>query len=171
MNRIDYKTLITYFGVFVICQFPILNKFIFANNAFGFIYIGFLLLLPRGLNPFLKITAGFVLGLIIDTFSNTPGLHAFACTFTMFVRDYWYLITLGEPEDDPNINIFSIGLTRIVSSFTPLIAFHLLLIFAIEHGQFSGFSKVISKTVLSTVFSLMVILIVDFAVAKRNIRS
>jgi hypothetical protein len=74
MNRISWKLLIFYFVGYVILQIPLLHKFVLFDVAFSFFYLGFLLFFPLGQNPILRLTAGFLTGLFIDLFSNTPGL-------------------------------------------------------------------------------------------------
>ena len=38
----------------------------------------------------------FLIGLVIDIFSNTPGMHAFACTLAGFIRHPLIQLLMGK---------------------------------------------------------------------------
>ncbi len=75
----------------------LLQVFLFKQLAFGFggtdyfvvfIYPLFILLLPLRITQPLVILLSFALGLLIDLFYATGGLHAAAATFTAWVRPF-----------------------------------------------------------------------------------
>jgi hypothetical protein len=113
---------------------------------------------------------GFFVGLLVDIFTNTPGLHAGISVFIMFIREYYFLTVMDEPEDDPNITLYSLGIRGILVYLFPLIFIHLLLLFSIDSGSFSGFGSVIISTFLSSLFSLGCIVILNFAIARKKQR-
>lgn len=57
-----------------------------------FVYPLIILLLPLRTPASVVILIGFVVGLVVDIFQNTPGVHAGAGAFTGLVRPY--IITL-----------------------------------------------------------------------------
>jgi rod shape-determining protein MreD len=63
-------------------------------------YLYFILLLPSSTNRNLLIFLGFILGLSIDFFSYTLGIHAMASTIAGFSRNY--SLKLFSPRDMPN---------------------------------------------------------------------
>ena len=170
MVRINYPQLIYNFVVFVVLQLPLLYKFVLFDSAFGFFYIGFLLLFPFGINPFIKVSVGFSIGLLIDIFSNTPGLHAAVATLTMFIRDYWLLVVKEDLEDDNNLTIFSLGLQGSFVYFFPLIFLHLLLVFSIEHGKLIGYWLVVKRVFFSSLFTFMCIVIFNLLMVTKKRR-
>ncbi len=170
MVRINYQQLVLYFLVYVVLQLPLLYKFVLFDSAFGFFYLGFLLLLPFGINPFIRLTSGFFVGLLIDIFSNTPGLHAAAGTILMFIRDYWLLVVKEDLEDDPNLSVFRFGMRGTFLYLFPLIFLHLLFIFGIEHGKFLGFGLVLKRVFLSSLFTFICVVIFNFIMAGRKKR-
>ncbi len=170
MSRVNYRFVIYYFLMYVVLQLPLLYKLILFEDAFGFFYIGFLLFLPIGINPFVRMIIGFLTGLLIDIFSNTPGLHASACTLIMFIRDYWFLIVHGDPEDDPNISIYRLGFSGSIYYLLPLVFIHLIWIFTIEHGKWQYFLGVLNTTFWSTLFTFLCIAIFNFAFIQKPAR-
>ena len=167
MERNNLQFQFASFFCYVVIQLPLVNKFVFLDSAFGFFYLGFLIFLPLGMNPFLRIFSGFIIGLIIDIFSNTPGLHAMAATLIMFSKDWWFAITMGENEEDRGLSVFTLGVKGIVLFLFPLILTYMLIVFFIEHGKIEAFLMVFTRAFNSTVFTLIIILIINFIIVKR----
>src|SRR5690554_5441929 len=83
---------VRYIQEFFLFVFLILFQALLLNriNVFGYatpvLYIYFILKLPFGRNPFYTIISGFLMGLIIDVFLNTPGMNAAATTIVATFR-------------------------------------------------------------------------------------
>ncbi|MGM9759655.1 MAG: rod shape-determining protein MreD [Parabacteroides sp.] len=77
---------LAYFVIFVLVQVWVLNNIHFLRIATPFLYLYFILKLPVGLTPTKTIFLSFVVGLVIDAFGNTPGMHTAACTLAGFLR-------------------------------------------------------------------------------------
>ena len=75
-----------YFVVLVLVQVLILNNIHFLRVATPFLYLYFILKIPVGTSQTNVVFFSFLIGLVIDMFSNTPGMHAFACTLAGFIR-------------------------------------------------------------------------------------
>ena len=92
-----------YFVVFVLIQVLILNNIHFLRIATPFLYLS------------------FIAGVVIDTFSNTPGMHAAACTLAGFCREPLIRVFMGKdlPEGIyPSYKTFGFGgFFRYVLSF------------------------------------------------------
>ena len=87
-----------YFVVLVLVQVLILNNIHFLRVATPFLYLYFILKMPVGSSRTNVVFFSFLIGLTIDVFSNTPGMHAFACTLAGFIRhSLIQLLTLFDP--------------------------------------------------------------------------
>ena len=86
--------------IFTLVQVLILNHIHLFNVATPLVYVYFVLLFPRNHQRWLSIILSFSLGLILDSFSNTPGETAFALTLTAFVQPY--VLDLYLDRDDSN---------------------------------------------------------------------
>lgn len=167
MNRISWKLLIFYFVGYVILQIPLLHKFILFDVAFSFFYLGFLLFFPLGQNPILRLMAGFLTGLFIDLFSNTPGLHAGVCTFIMLFRDTWLRFILEYEEGALDMNIYILKMRGVCLYVLPLIFIHHLMIFWINYGSWMGLFLTFDRILASTIFSFLSILLLNLAISKK----
>ena len=76
-----------YFVVFVLIQVLILNNIHFLRIATPFLYLYFIIKMPVGSSRTQVVFFSFIAGVVIDTFSNTPGMHAAACTLAGFCRE------------------------------------------------------------------------------------
>lgn len=101
-----------YFLVFVTIQILVLNNIHFLRIATPFLYLYFILKLPVGIPRTQVVLFSFLAGLTIDTFSNTPGMHAAACTLAGFMRDPLIRLFIGKdlPEGIyPSYKTFGFG--------------------------------------------------------------
>jgi hypothetical protein len=171
MIRINYRYQIWQFIILVILQIPLLYKFILFDKAFGFFYIGFLLLLPYRISPFLKLSIGFFIGLLIDIFSNTPGMHASASVLVIFIKDYWLLAVSEEPEEDINISVNILGRLTASIYLLPLIFVHHLIIFSLEYGRLEGYGSVLIKIFWSSLLTFVTVYVFNLMIAPKRRRA
>jgi rod shape-determining protein MreD len=87
---------IIYFVLLVLVQVLILNNIHFLRLVTPFLYLYFIVKMPVGFTSARVTFLSFLLGLIIDIFSNTPGMHAAACTLTGFVRPAIIKVLMGD---------------------------------------------------------------------------
>jgi len=91
----------------VLVQVWILNNIQLSGYINPYLYIMFLLVLPFEISFWILIPAGFLLGITIDMFMHTPGLHAAATVFAAFVRPgVLSLIAPGDGYEAASVHIF-----------------------------------------------------------------
>lgn len=88
-----------YVIVFVLLQVLFLNNIHFLRIATPFLYLYVILRLPLGESRSGILLFSFFLGLLVDLFGNTAGMHAFATTFAGFCREP--LIRIWNGKDLP----------------------------------------------------------------------
>lgn len=124
---------IIYFVVCALLQILILNNVHFLRVATPFVYLYFIVKLPVGMPKSQVIFLSFLMGLVIDIFGNTPGMHAAACTMTGFSRDSLISFFAGKDLPDgifPSFKTFTYGVYfRYVLS---LVIIHHSVLFFIE---------------------------------------
>lgn len=167
MIRINYLRQALHLIVFLMLQVPFLYKLVLFDRAFGFFYVGFVLLLPHGLNRSLTMVIAFFSGLIIDVFSNTPGIHASACVLIAFVKDSWFNIVMGTSDDDVYMDWNDLKIWGSVKFLLPLIFLHHLIIFTIENGGFNSFGFLFIKVLYSSIYSFAIVFGLTFLTAPK----
>lgn len=122
-----------YFVVLVAVQVLFLNNIYFLRIATPFLYLYFILKLPVGTSQSNVVFFSFLIGLVIDIFSNTPGMHAAACTLAGFIRKPLIHFYMGKdlPEGIfPSYKTFGYGgFFRYVLSF---VVIHHAALFLVE---------------------------------------
>ena len=122
-----------YFVVLVLIQVLILNNIHFLRIATPFLYLYFIVKMPVGSSRDLVVLFSFLIGLVIDVFSNTPGMHAAACTLVGFIREPLIRFYTGKDLPDgiyPSYKAFGYGgFFRYVLS---LVVIHHVTLFLIE---------------------------------------
>ncbi|MEM6829406.1 MAG: hypothetical protein AAGA66_17615 [Bacteroidota bacterium] len=167
MNRVNLKEQVFNLVALLVIQIPLLYRITLFDSAFAFFYVGFLIFLPFSLTRTYLLLIGFLSGLTIDVFSNTPGIHAFACVLIMYVRNNWLQLVYDDVDELININHVSLGATTLTVFVFPIIFLHHLTIFSLENGGFHLFGLLITKVFLSTIFSFIVIFILNYLIAPK----
>lgn len=170
MTRISVKEQVLNLILLLLVQLPLLHRITLFDRAFGFFYIGFLLLLPRGLSRSYLMIIGFFTGLLVDVFTDTPGIHASAAVFTLFIRNFWLNIVNDDTQELTNLNISTLKLTGFIYFIFPLVFVHHFLIFVIENGGFHLFGMVLSKVFFSAIFSSLIIFVINFVISPTRRR-
>lgn len=101
-----------YFVVLVLLQVLVLNNIHFLRIATPFVYLYFIVKMPVGMARDITVLSSFLLGLVVDTFSNTMGMHAAATTLAGFMSGPLIYFFMGKdlPEGIyPSYKSFGFG--------------------------------------------------------------
>lgn len=151
-----------YFIVFVAIQVLILNNIYYLRIATPFLYLYFLLKVPVGTSRSTMLVLSFMTGLTIDIFSNTPGMHAAACTFVGFFRASMIRFLIGKELLEgafPSYSVFGLGgFLRYTALFVFL---HHVVLFLVESLTLFDPLFLIIRILSSTLLSIILIAIVE----------
>ncbi|MGC9470008.1 MAG: rod shape-determining protein MreD [Bacteroidales bacterium] len=160
---------ISRFIVLVLIQVLILNNIEFSGYINPFLYVIFILLLPFETPAWLLLVSGFVLGLTIDLFMNTPGLHAAATVLMAFVRPF--VLRIFAPRDgyEPGTypRIFYYGVSWFFKYSALLILIHHFFLFYLEVFRFTDFFSTFFRVILSSVFSIILVVLSQFVMFRK----
>ncbi len=157
------------FVISVLLQVLIFNNILIARMIVPYFYIIFLILLPFQTPRAFLLILGFLLGLSIDLFTNTMGVHAFACVLTAFFRSgILSLISSRETLESvaaPRIQNMSIQWFIGYAAFMVII--HHLTLFFIEAFTFNDFLFTLLRVILSSLLSLSLIVLSQFLIFRK----
>ncbi len=129
-----------------------------------FIYPLIILLLPIKTPRIMQILIAFVVGLSIDSFYSSYGIHASALVFTAYIRNF--VIKFLEPHSGYNVDesptIHKLGLTWFLSYASILYVLHLFFYFSVEAFSFVYIFEISLNTVFSLIASLLLVLLYQF---------
>jgi rod shape-determining protein MreD len=135
-----------------------------------FIYIYVLLKLPVDMTRSSVIILSFLLGLTVDIFSNTFGMHAAACSFAGFIRRL-LLERFADIKDLPEGSLPSyelFGYGKFIRYALLLTALHHLALFVIESFTFFQPLLMIIRMFSAILFSLLLILVIEAFNLEKN---
>ena len=147
------------FVLFVLLQGLILNNFDLFGYVHIYLYIIFLITLPINVSRELVLCIGFLLGISVDIFGNTFGVHAFATVFAAFSR--FYLLKFFAPRDGheetvPSIQSF--GLSSFFKYSGLLIVIHHTALFLVDYFSLINIAILMLQIVLSSAFTLLILM-------------
>ncbi|WP_370519407.1 rod shape-determining protein MreD [Flavobacterium sp. 9AF] len=139
---------------------------------FGFLnpypYILFTLLFPANGNKNALLISSFLLGLTIDIFSNSGGIHAMACTVLAFVRPNLFRFSFGISYEYQTVKIADKITSERISYILLGIFIHHFILFFFEYLSFSLFFNIIYSTLISTVFSFVICLLIIYLIKPNK---
>ncbi len=137
-------------------------------NLSGYIillpYVMIIIILPFETNKLIVLFAAFILGICIDYFYDSSGIHASACTFMGFSR--YYVLKYIAPRDGYDIGvkptIEDMGLEWFLRYAGTLILIHHFFLFYTEIFRFSEFFKTLLRIILSSLGTFGIIYLIQF---------
>ena len=171
MNKIFLQ--IIRFVVLVLFQVLVINHIRLGGYVHPYIYLIFIMLLPFNTPKWQLLVLGFFLGIIIDVFTGTPGLHAGATTLMAFCRPSIISLISGNQKFDniqePNLGqLDGMWFFRYVLC---LVFIHHFALFFLESFSFMLIGQVLLRILLSvpvSVFLIMMILFIFKTERKRE---
>ena len=166
MARQIIKYGIMFIGL-VLIQVLILNHVQFSGFVNPYIYILFVLLLPLNTPRYATLILAFLLGISIDIFSSSLGIHAFATVFIAYLRPLIIRIITNREEDmDDYPGLMQNRLRWFLSYVIIMVIFHHIVLFYIEVFSFANFFGTLFRVILSSVFSIFIIVLSQLIVFR-----
>lgn len=157
------------FIILVLLQILVFNNMQLGGYINPYIYILFILLLPFETPGWVMLLMSFFLGLSIDIFTGTLGMHTSASVFMGFLRPV--VLKFLSPRDGyepgtfPRINYYGSGWFIKYAFF--LILGHHLFLFYVEVFKLSYFFTTFSRVILSSLVSLIIIYLSQFFIFRK----
>ena len=92
----DMLKRVLWFFLFVLAQVFVFGRIHLFHYATPLFYVYFVALFPRNYPKWSILVWSFLLGLVIDTFSNTPGLSSFSLTLIAAIQPYAFEIFVSR---------------------------------------------------------------------------
>ena len=166
------KTVLQFVGLFlalVVLQL-VCNKIVLFNVAMPVVFIYLILRLPVNLHGGWVLTIAFLSGLLIDVFTNTPGMNSLACTIMAAVRRPVFNMFVSR-ENDMNVpvpSVDSMGVGDYFKYMAVLVTLYCTLIFLIQAFSLHNFLLTLARIASSSVLSIIIIFGLDSLVSTRR---
>ena len=163
MNSITLRNTIR-FIVLVLIQVFILNNIRINGYINPYLYVMFILLLPFETPGWLLLTSSFFLGLSIDFFTHTPGMHSSAAVFMAFCRPGIIRFISGNKGVEAGMKpgIKDMGFQWFFMYSLILILLHHILFFFLEVFRTDEILQTFYRIVLSSMSTLLLVILVEY---------
>ncbi len=167
MNKTVHFGLLFAFLVFL--QVFVLNNILFLGYVNPYLYIAFVFLYPLKKNRFSFLLLSFALGLSIDFFSDSGGIHAFSLVTIAYLRLFFIRVFLNKFEVD--YPFFKLNLEPFGKKFNYIVTLtvlHHFLLFSFANFSFQNMSHVILNTLYSSAFTLILYFLSIYIFSKKQ---
>lgn len=136
MNLIFLKGVLL-FAILLLAQVLVLNHIHLFDCATPLLYVYVVLQFRRNYPRWGILLVSFLLGLVVDIFSNTPGVAAASMTFLGFLQPYVFAMFLNRDSDeDLQPSMKSLGFAKFFYYAAVLVVVYCAIFFTIETFSF-----------------------------------
>lgn len=147
------------FVFLVLLQVVILNHINFLGYINPYFYIMFILILPVSLPHWQVILLGFLLGLSIDLFGDSGGIHAAACLVISYLRPKLLRASYGISYDYQTVKFYDTSLKERFIFVTSMVVIHHIVLFSLIFFNFSHIILILKNTLFSSIFTIFLIMV------------
>jgi len=167
MNSVNINSIIR-FVILILAQVLVFNHINFLGNINPYPYILFVLLFPINNNRTLFIFLSFMLGLFVDLFSDSGGVHAAACVTIAFLRPPVLKFAFGVVYEHQTIKFNNTEFGNRIIYFSILILIHHLIMFLLEVFNISHILLVLQKTLFSSIFTILLCALISILFSNKQ---
>ncbi len=174
MNSIVLVNIMRFIGL-VLLQVIVLQGLSFDNNTFwGYfhiiIYPLFILLLPHDIPNWALLLLGFLIGISVDIFYGSIGVHAAAAVLTSAIRPF--ILKILEPKGGyvpgQSPTRYRLGTAMYLRYTSILFGVHILWYFSMELFTIAYLDKILIRSIVTFFVSMPIVIIHAFLINPKN---
>lgn len=155
----DWTKQIGRYIVVMILQVLLFDQLQLLGVCHPYIYILCLLMMPITLSHSADMIIGAVVGLIMDIFCNSLGVHTAACIFIMFIRPYLIGAIVNDKDRlNEQISLRALGMEALLRYVVILVVVHHLMVFLLAAWSWAHIGFVLLETIVSSLVTISVII-------------
>ena len=156
-----------WFVAFVLAQAVVLGRIHLFNCATPLLYVYFVTQFPRNYPKWAILLWAFMLGLLVDTFSNTPGLAAASLTLIAAIQPYLFeLLVPRDSAENLKPSLSTLGAMKYSYYIIILVLLYCVVFYSLE--LFSFFNLMQWALCIGGSTAITLLLIFTFEIAKAN---
>ncbi|MFY8065827.1 MAG: rod shape-determining protein MreD [Flavobacterium sp.] len=152
------------FILLLAAQILIFNRIDFFGFINPFPYVLFIILYPVNGNKSGLLAASFLLGLLMDMFWNSGGVHAAACLVLAYYRPAIFKFSFGLSYEYQTVRLNDVVTPERFSFLLIAIVLHHFVLFVLEVFKVSFLWDILVRTVLSTIFTIITCIIIIYII-------
>jgi hypothetical protein len=152
----------------VLIQVLFLNQIQLGGFVNPYIYVLFVLLLPLSSPKYAVLLLAFLIGFTIDIFMNSLGIHTAATVFIAWLRPVIVRSISSRDEDKSDYpGLHQNKLSWFLPYVGIMVFIHHFILFYIETFTFKGFLETFYHVLLSSLFSVFIIVLSQFLIFRK----
>lgn len=149
-------------------QIIIFNNINFMGFISPFPYILFIILYPVNGNKYGLLIASFLLGLTLDIFSNSGGVHAASCLVLAYFRPSIFKFSFGLSYEYQTVKLNDVLTPERFSFILVSVVIHHFTLFLLESFQVSFLWDLLIRTLLSIVFTIIICITIIYLIKPNR---
>ena len=155
----DWTKQIGRYILVMILQVLLFDQLQLLGVCHPYIYVLCLLMMPITLSHSADMIIGAVVGLIMDIFCNSMGIHTAACIFIMFIRPYLIGAIVNDKDRlNEQISLRSLGMEALLRYVVILVVIHHLIVFLLAAWNWAHIGFVLVETLVSSLVTFSIII-------------
>lgn len=156
--------------ILILAQVLICNHILLFGVAVPVVYIFLLLRLPISMSKAAVLTIGFLLGAVLDLFSDTAGVNALSCcVLAMLRRPVFYLYMDHDEENEAIVpSIGAMGLWTYIKYLLTISLIFFTVSMSVVFFTFVHLSELGIRIVSSTLLTSLIIIGIDSLLISKS---
>ena len=152
--------------IYLLSYFLVFSHLHLFGIALCLSYTAVIFLLPFNTNSVRVLIFAFLVGLGVDIFHSTLGIHAAACVLMAFFRAnlLQWMVPAGGYEEYMTVSISSIGIKWYFPYTVILVLLHHTFYFLLDTASFENFFLTVLKILATSLFTLMTIILLQLGI-------
>ncbi len=166
------KSIIRYFiapVLLILLQVLVLNHVHLFNRFTPQFYLLIIILLPFETPRWAMLFYGFFLGLTIDVFTDSLGLHTISTLFAAYIRHFILQVLAPRDGYDPGMlpRAKTFGFPWFIKFAFAVTLLHHLVLYIFEVFKFSGIGTILIYTIVGTLFTTLTLVISQLFIFRK----
>ena len=155
----DWTKQIGRYIVIMLLQVLLFNQLQLWGACHPYVYILCLLMMPITLPHSVDMLIGAGVGIIMDIFCNSLGVHTASCILIMFIRPYLIGAIVNDKDRlNEQISLRAIGMEAMIKYVVILVIIHHLTVFSLAAWSWHHIGFILLETIVSSIITVMMII-------------
>jgi hypothetical protein len=142
-----------------------INLFVYINQ---YPYVLFIILYPVNSNKNVLLLGSFFLGLLLDMFCNSGGIHSTASIVLAFMRPTLFKFSFGLSYEYQTVKIADKMSPERITLLLLAIVIHHFILFYLEYFRLGLLFTILSRTIVSTLFTFTICLLIVYLIKPNK---
>jgi rod shape-determining protein MreD len=156
------------FILLLVAQILIFNNMNFLGYINPYPYMLFIILYPVNGNKTALLISSFMLGIIMDMFCNSGGVHAAACVLLAYYRPFIFKFSFGLSYEYQTVKLNDVLTPERFSFILIAVVIHHFTLFLLEVFRLNFLWEIFLKTILSTLFTILLCIIIIYIIKPNK---